>query len=189
MIETGVIHGRFQVVHNDHMKYLLAGKSRCSHLVVGITNPDPHLTKVESADTNRSEARANPLTYFERYTMVRAALEEAGIEPNSLSIVPFPINYPELYRHYVPMDAIFFLTIYDDWGRRKLERFRTLALKTEVLWEKPSSEKGISASEVRELMIQDRDWHSLVPPATRRYMELWHIPDRLRSSAASSVLG
>jgi hypothetical protein len=24
-IETGVIHGRFQVFHNDHLKYLLAG--------------------------------------------------------------------------------------------------------------------------------------------------------------------
>ena len=24
--ELGVIHGRFQVLHNDHIKYLMAGK-------------------------------------------------------------------------------------------------------------------------------------------------------------------
>ena len=40
-VETGIIHGRFQILHNDHVKYLLAGKQFCRHLVVGITNPDP----------------------------------------------------------------------------------------------------------------------------------------------------
>ena len=48
MIEVGVIvseHGRFQVLHNDHFKYLMAGKAQCRHLVVGITNPDPTLTR------------------------------------------------------------------------------------------------------------------------------------------------
>jgi len=25
MTETGVVHGRFQTLHNDHMKYLMAG--------------------------------------------------------------------------------------------------------------------------------------------------------------------
>ena len=71
MIETGVIHGRFQVLHNDHLKYLMAGKSKCQHLVVGITNPDPTLTGPESADPHRDSPFANPLTYVERYTMVR----------------------------------------------------------------------------------------------------------------------
>jgi len=42
--ETGVIHGRFQVLHNDHLKYLMEGMALCDHLVVGITNPDPILT-------------------------------------------------------------------------------------------------------------------------------------------------
>lgn len=35
MVEVGVIHGRFQVFHNDHLEYVLAGKSRCRHIVVG----------------------------------------------------------------------------------------------------------------------------------------------------------
>jgi nicotinamide-nucleotide adenylyltransferase len=41
LYELGVIHGRFQVLHNDHLRYILAGKELCRHLVVGITNPDP----------------------------------------------------------------------------------------------------------------------------------------------------
>ena len=78
---VGVIHGRFQVLHNDHLKYLLAGKVRCKHLVVGITNPDPTLTREDSADPKRTRLISNPLTYFERYTMVGAALVEAGVSP------------------------------------------------------------------------------------------------------------
>jgi nicotinamide-nucleotide adenylyltransferase len=179
-IETGVIHGRFQVLHNDHLKYLMAGKQRCRRLVVGITNPDPSLTRTESSDPNRSSAIANPLTYYERYLMIRQSLMEAGLDVAEFSIVPLPINLPELYRYYVPMDAMFFLTIYDDWGRRKLERFRSLGLQTEVLWEKPPDEKGISASEVRRRMAEGEPWEGLVPPATRRLMEEWDIPGRLR---------
>ncbi|MFW9878404.1 MAG: nicotinate-nucleotide adenylyltransferase, partial [Candidatus Thorarchaeota archaeon] len=29
--EIGVIHGRFQVLHNDHIKYLMAGKRLCKY--------------------------------------------------------------------------------------------------------------------------------------------------------------
>ena len=77
---TGVIHGRFQVLHNDHLKYIMAGKMRCNHLVVGITNPDPILSKEDSADLQRSLAINNPLTYFERYSMVRLVLMEADLK-------------------------------------------------------------------------------------------------------------
>ena len=116
--EVGVIHGRFQVLHNDHLKYLLAGKALCRHLVVGITNPDPWGTRPESADPARSDPLANPLTYYERYRMLQAVLQARGITAESFSVVPLPINLPERYRFYVPLNAVFFLSIYDDWGRQ-----------------------------------------------------------------------
>jgi nicotinamide mononucleotide adenylyltransferase len=183
---TGVIHGRFQVLHNDHLAYLLAGIVLCRHLVVGITNPDPFLTKDDPADPKRSSPAANPLTYFERYVMVRAVLEEAGIEPSRFSVVPFPINIPELYRYYVPMDALFFISIYDDWGKRKLEFFATLGLKTRVLREVELSRKGLSATEIRQRMAHNEPWKELVPPAVAALMVKWNIPDRLRSMAESA---
>ena len=145
MDDRGVIHGRFQVLHNDHLSYLLAGKVRCRHLVVGVTNPDPMLTRDDPADPNRSSPLANPLTYFERYTMVRWVLLGAGLDHGDFSVVPFPINLPALYRHYLPMDATFYLTIYDEWGKRKLEQFKAVGLKTEVLWTRDPGNKGLSA--------------------------------------------
>lgn len=162
MTKTGVIHGRFQILHNDHLKYLLAGKERCEHLVVGITNPDPCLTKADAADPKRSSDKANPFTYFHRYQMVRAALTQSGGRKD-FSVVPFPINFPERYHYYLPMDATFFLTIYDDWGERKLEMFQALGLITEVLWRRTLATKGLSATDIREKVAAGEPWQHLVP--------------------------
>ena len=178
--ETGVIHGRFQVLHNDHLVYLLAGMALCRHLVVGITNPDPLLTRDEHADPKRSDPAANPLTYYERYVMVRAVLEEAQIESSRFSIVPFPINLPELYGYYVPLDALFFLSIYDEWGKRKLEYFASLGLKTHVLRDVSKDQKGLSATDIRRRMARNEPWQELVPHSVARLMMRWDIPARLR---------
>ena len=178
-IETGVIHGRFQLFHNDHLKYLLAGMRLSRHLVVGITNPDPLLTREEESDKKRSGSLANPLTYYERYIMVRAVMAEAGIDSCRFSIVPLPINHPELYCCYVPMNAVFFLSIYDNWGRQKLAYFRTLGLKTHVLREVPLEEKGLSAEEVRFRMVHGDPWEHLVPPCVASLIKKWDIPARL----------
>ncbi|MCK8602755.1 nicotinate-nucleotide adenylyltransferase [Desulfoferrobacter suflitae] len=186
MSETGVIHGRFQVFHNDHLKYLMAGKARCTHLVVGITNPDPTLIGKDVSDPQRSSRLSNPLTYFERYTMVRAVLAEAGVRGEELSIVPLPINFPELYRFYVPLEATFYLTIYDGWGRRKLELFHSLGLKTEILWEKPPEAKGVTGGQVRKLIAEKGIWEHLVPPATACLIKKWNLEERLNKLAVES---
>ena len=40
MTRTGIVNGRFQVLHLKHMEYILAAKMRCDKLYIGITNPD-----------------------------------------------------------------------------------------------------------------------------------------------------
>ncbi|WP_045211070.1 nicotinate-nucleotide adenylyltransferase [Desulfonatronovibrio magnus] len=188
MNQFGVIHGRFQVLHNDHLKYLMAGKELCHHLIVGITNPDPVLTSDVDVDPKRSESAANPMTYYERMVMVREVLLEAGVNYDQLSIVPFPITRPDLYRYYVPLDAVFFLSIYDDWGRKKLSHFKSLGLDTHVLWEVPPEQKGLSSTDIRGLMAEQKPWEHLVPQATARVCNMWKIPDRLRSIQAGKGL-
>jgi len=166
--ETGVIHGRFQVLHHDHLKYLLAGKELCRHLVVGITNPDPVMVREESADIKRSSFLANPLTYYERYTLIRTVLLENGVKAQDLSVVPLPINL--------------LLTIYDDWGRKKLGYFKSLQLKTHVLWEVLPGEKGLSANDIRNYMIHEKPWQHLVPQSVAALLIKWRIPQRLKKT-------
>ena len=187
MTETGVVHGRFQIFHLDHLKYVLAAKKRCRHLVIGITNPDPTLTKTDSADPVRSLPESNPLTYFERYTIVRAVMSEQGLDPAEFSIVPFPINIPELYRFYLPPEGVFYLTIYDDWGKRKLEMFKSLGLEVEVLWVRPIEQKGLRAGEIRRLIALGSQWEHLVPPAAVLVMKKLGIPERIAGRVSEPV--
>jgi len=183
----GVIHGRFQILHHDHLRYLLAGKALCHHLVVGITNPEPALTAKEETDPARSDPAANPLTYFERHVMVRRALESHGVPLQDFTIVPFPVNFPERYSYYVPLDAVFYLTIYDDWGRKKLAMFQSLGLRTHVLWEKPPHEKGIRAAHVRRCLRDGLPWEHLVPETTAQLVKEWKIAERLQALGPSSA--
>ncbi|MFW9949714.1 MAG: nicotinate-nucleotide adenylyltransferase [Candidatus Thorarchaeota archaeon] len=179
--DLGTIHGRFQILHNDHLKFLLAGKKLSKHLIVGITNPDPSLTKNHKSNPHRSQPNANPLTYYERYVMIRDTLLDNGIKFSEFSIVPFPINIPELLKFYVPMDSVFFLSIYDDWGRQKKKYLESLGLKIHVLWEVPIEEKGLSGSDIREYMRKGEQWEHLVPPVTAKLVKKWGVIKRLKA--------
>jgi nicotinamide mononucleotide adenylyltransferase len=147
---------------------------------VGITNPDPTLTKFDEADPHRSSEVDNPLTFYERYVMIRETLLEVGLDFREFSLVPLPINFPELYRYYVPLDATFYLTIYDEWGERKLAMFTSLGLQVDILWRKPASEKGLTATALRLLMGQGQPWEHLVPPAVARLVTDMGLGERLR---------
>ena len=180
MVATGVIHGRFQILHNDHMKYLMAGKSCCQHLVVGITNPDPTLTCGDKANPERSNPSANPISYYERYIIIKTTLLEHGFGVQEFSVVPLPINLPELYKYYVPLDTTFFLTIYDEWGEKKLRMFESMGLKTKILWRRPLSEKGLSGTQIRQYIVSGQPWEHLVPHASARIMKEMGIIERIK---------
>jgi nicotinamide mononucleotide adenylyltransferase len=133
------------------------------------------------SDLHRRLPEANPLTYFERYTMVRAALVESGVPEPEFSIVPFPINLPEIYEYYVPREAVFYLTIYDHWGRKKLKQFQLAGLATEILWERPPAQKGLSAGEIRQRIAAGQLWEYLVPTAVASLIKRWGVPERIRT--------
>jgi cytidyltransferase-like protein len=168
---VGAIHGRFQPLHLGHMEYLLAGKSRCEFLYIGITNPDPSVTFEHPADKARGRAENNPYTYWERAGMLRDALLEAKVPRGEFEIVPFPIVRLDLLRQYVPENATLFLTIYDDWGRSKADMLRAMNFQVDVMWELAPEKKGITATEVREQIQLDGNWRELVPPAARPWIE------------------
>jgi nicotinamide mononucleotide adenylyltransferase len=182
----GVAHGRFQVLHLDHMEYILAAKDRCRHLIVAITNPDPSLTKYDPSDPERSNPAHNPLTYYERYVILKEALLAQGLDHRDFSLVPLPINFPELYQYYVPRQAVFYLTIYDAWGERKLKMFESLGLPVEVLWRKPKAEKGLTSTLIRQKIAQNQPWEHLVPAGVSPLLVQMGLVDRIRRLAAES---
>lgn len=68
--------------------------------------------------------------------MIKIALLAENIPLEDFSIVPFPIDEPSRIENFLSIDEIFFLTIYDDWGRKKLRTLKEPGFKVEVLYEK-----------------------------------------------------
>lgn len=180
---VGVAHGRFQPLHVGHLEYLLASKQACETLIVGITNPDPRFVMEEPSNPARSRADANPCTFYERYLMVEAALLEAGVPSEALRIVPFPHSQPELLHLYAPSEALYLLTVYDEWGQVKVDRFGAIGLATRVLWRR--KKKVTSGTEIRQLISDgDPSWSRLVPPAVARVIRDRGIDHRIGADCA-----
>ena len=163
--EIGVVHGRFQIFHFSHLKYVLAAKKQCKQIVIGITNPERSSNTKGSVDENRFAISSNPFTFFERMLMIRECLIREGLNQSDFFIVPFPIEEPERIANYVPENAQHFLTIYDDWGRQKLDRLRKAGFNVKVLWEKTTADKIHVASKIRKLITDKMSWNDQVPEA------------------------
>lgn len=153
-----MIHGRFQPFHRGHLEYLRGAARRSEVVFVGITNPDPSRTRLESADPLRHLPDSNPFTYAERLLMIDAVARDEGIR---VYVVPFPISEPDLWSAYLPRDATHYLRLFSAWGDEKLDRLRALGLDVVVLDE--GSEKGVSGAEVRAALRGGSGWERLVP--------------------------
>lgn len=169
--KAGIIHGRFQGLHNGHMEYLLEAKKRCAHLTVGITNYscNEKNQKISEIDTHRLNEKDNPFTYYQRMKMIEGALIEAGINRSEFDIVPFPIERPEEIKNFVPENAVYFMTIYDEWGTFKFKQLKSMGLEVEVMWD--NRKKIISGSLVREKICCNEQWKDLVPLFVYNYIK------------------
>lgn len=176
---VGVVHGRFQLLHNEHMKYILAGKKRCKHLIIGICNPDRSLVKYTENSPHRSEDVSNPFSYYERFQMIQGALLEKGISIYDFDIVPFPINYPELIFSYTPQNAKYYMTIYDKWGEEKREILEKIGCTVEVMWKRDISQKIISGTDVRRCIKEGKAWRQFVPPSVYKYIKVHELDKKI----------
>lgn len=178
MVELGFIHGRFQLFHNDHLRYALLAKQQCEKLIVGITSPENASLIREEVDPHRSEAASNPFTYYERFNMVKLALLGAGLKREDFEIVPYPIERPEILYNYVPLGATSFFTIYDDWGYEKLNRLKKLGYGTVVLFD--TREKAMCSTEIRQKMVNGDNWKQMVPEAVYQYVVENNLVDKVK---------
>lgn len=173
-------HGRFQPLHNEHMKYLLAAKERCDVLWVGITMPDG---AIHSRPLGRERERptANPLTFYERSEIIRTAMIDSGVSPQGIRCIPFPIEEPERLSSYLPLTIPCLTTINDSWNEEKIRLLETIGYQVIVLYKQ---EKSIFGYDIRRRILDgDNDWKKLVPAATQQAVERLDVRARLLSLA------
>ena len=81
------------------------------------------------------------------------------------------------------MEAVFFITICDTWGERKLDLLTGQGLHVEVMWRRTPDTKGLTGSEIRRKMVCGEPWEHLVPRSSARLLAKWKVVERLRDLA------
>ncbi|MEO0998680.1 MAG: cytidyltransferase [Pseudomonadota bacterium] len=165
--DSMAVTGRFQPFHRDHLDLVRYALTRRQRVVIGITNPDRRSLKPESDSRHRHLPGANPFSYFQRMTMIVAALDESGIARDRFRIVPFPLDCAEVWAGYIPLDATQLVRVYSGWEREKARKLRDGGYSVEVLHGDPATR--ISASDIRRAMQTSGSWQPLVPAAVSRY--------------------
>ena len=165
MTRTGIVNGRFQVLHLKHMEYILAAKMRCDKLYIGITNPDGAHTRDTVHDENRG---------------TKGAMEEFNVPAKEYDFIPFPISMPEYIAQYTPKEAVYYVGMFDAWDEEKYKILRSLDLDVNILWRKTEEEKGITGSKVRELIATDQEWKQFVPKSVYHYLTENELDKRVK---------
>lgn len=168
-----LVFGRFQPLHLGHLEYLEAARKRADCLVIGVTNPNIGTLIHDDADPGRSRPDSNPFPYFDRHQMIAAALIDAGWSCHDFAIVPAPINSPAEMASFLPAPELTLacITVYDQWGDRKIDLVSNLGYEVEVLWRRGSASRLTSGTKIRDAMRTGGDWRSFVPAAVARYLD------------------
>ncbi len=174
----GCVHGRFQPPHKGHEEYILAAFSQCTFLWIGITRYDIRHFLPCDVDQHRAERFNNPLTYFERISILKQMLADNGLPSDSFGFIPFPVDEPEKLLDFLPNTVPCFTTIYDEWNKHKIQQLENSGYKVIVLWER--KEKMYNGVAVRKLIMDGSDlWQDMVPAATRNAIQQLDIRERL----------
>lgn len=181
----GSAHGRFQIFHLGHLKYLLTAKQHCDFLWIGITQYNIHSLLPSPEDPHRQESIHNPLTFFERVELITNVLLDNGIKINEFNIIPFPIEHPQSLPGFLPTSIPIFTTINDSWNEYKIYILKEIGYKVISLWE--DRNKVINGINIRNLILRGNDkWKTQVPEATIKIIEKYNIQDRIKSLPIST---
>lgn len=150
---SGMYLGRFQPFHLGHLDALKQVLKHEKHVIIVIGSAEDHGTS------------ENPFTGSERYTMIDASLEEAGISRERYAIIPVrDIHNDDKWVEHVERLTPPFETVYTGSGTTK-RLFKKNGKHTVHSVEKRLS---ISATLVREKMQKGTTWKKLVPPAVAK---------------------
>ena len=172
-MQYGIFLGRFQPFHNGHFSYLQKALEYSQKLVIGITNPDPSFIAEVKSDSHRHLPDANPFSYYLRMKMIQNSIlydDKLRIRYSDVTITPFPINKPDYWKYYIPMDDVVqLMSILDSWDEEKQNLFQKYGFEVIVL----EGNRIVSGAEIRQDIYNEKSWVHKVPRGTMKILEQW----------------
>jgi nicotinamide-nucleotide adenylyltransferase len=166
MVNRGLYVGRFQPFHLGHLKAIQGVLKEVEELVIVI------------GSAQYSHNINNPFTAGERLTMIRRALQEASVDYSRVWIVPVP----DVHLHMLWVAALegytprFNVVYSNEPLTRRLFTEAGYKVKSVRFYER----KVYATTIIREKMVKDESWTTLVPKSVASFIVEIDGVNRLR---------
>jgi nicotinamide-nucleotide adenylyltransferase len=164
--KRGLFVGRFQPFHNGHLFAIEYALERSEFLYIGL------------GSSNKSHEERNPFTAAERIEMIKAALDDRGVDPRKWMIIPIPDTTSHfLWTKMVKMIVPKFDVVFSN-DPLTLRLFVEEGIET---IEVPLREREkLMATEIRNRMINGLPWQDFVPKSVGRLIKKFDGEERMR---------
>ena len=162
---NGLLIGRFQPFHLGHLDAVLFGLSRTENLFIGI------------GSSNKSNENRNPFSAKERREMIISSIEPSMAEQIKIFDIPDVGDHEkwafEIDKIVPKYDVVF---TNDEFTQTLFEK-REMNVIPVVLKDR----EKFSGTNIRNLIIEDKNWWDLVPQGTRNVLDSINAKERLKN--------
>lgn len=156
-MSTALFIGRFQPFHLGHLSVVKTILQKNDFLIIGIGSAE------------ESHTSQNPFTARERWSMITAALDVEKIPRKKYTIIPIrDINDSARWVEYIanlipPFDCIYTGSPIVKKLFKQNKKYKIIPVK--IL-------KGITATQIRNALDQNKNWQKFLPPAVANYLQI-----------------
>ncbi|HZW85632.1 MAG TPA: nicotinamide-nucleotide adenylyltransferase [Nitrososphaerales archaeon] len=174
-MRVGLLVGRFQPFHLGHLAAVRYALKRVDYLYVVV------------GSAQRNHERANPFTAGERITMIKSALDGNGVDPAKWMAVPIPdADSHSLWVSSVESMVPKFDIVFTNDALTFL-LFEEVGIEVKAV---PYTDRSrYSATNVRDRILERKDWESLVPSQVAKHVKEFGGVERVRALMRKDLSG
>ena len=147
--------GRFQPLHNGHLKVLQYATKKYDEVIIGI------------GSAQYSDTIDNPFTADERIYMIKRSLKKIGVKNYKIILIPDIHNPPKWVDHVLSIYSDFEIVISNNPLTKRLFSEKGYSVEKTSLYDKDR----FSGKEIRERMIKGERWEDLVPEEVSNFIK------------------
>ena len=161
----GLLIGRFQPFHLGHLDAVLFGLSRTENLFIGI------------GSSNKSNESRNPFSAKERREMIISSIEPSMAERTKIFDIPDVGDHEkwafEIDKIVPKYDVVF---TNDEFTKTLFEKRQINVIQVML-----KDREKFSGTNVRQLILDGKNWQDFVPYGTRKVLDRINATDRLKN--------
>jgi len=174
-MRVGLLVGRFQPFHLGHLEAVKYALEQVDYLYIVV------------GSAQRSHERDNPFTASERITMIKSALDGGKVDPSKWTAIPIAdADSHSLWVSTVESMVPKFDVVFTN------DALTFLLFKGEGIDVKavPYLDRSrYSATNVRDRILERRDWEGLVPPEVAQLVKKFGGVERVRALMRKDLRG